>query len=409
MGALGAATLIPACGDPTAVLAQVTDVDTFSATMALWCDQPQPVTFDVLEADGTLLYRATAYIEAWGHAAVGLFGLRPGTRYLVSVESKDGGGDGPLAFTTLPAVDDPAPLRLLVGADIDPDPAYASAIFDTAADLAPDLIVSLGDWPYADNYRVSTRADYEYAHLQARVAPALRRWRSSAAILAIYDDHEFANDWDGQARAEQPARHEAALAAWDAWFPRTRPGPRYQSWRWGALVELFILDTRAFRSANAAVDGPDKTMLGAEQRAWLIDAVRASTAAFRIIATSVPLDFGNGDDHWAAFAFERDAILDALAAAQVPGVLFVSGDQHWFAAHRHAHGVREFQVGPMARGVLPPPAAAPGVLTRALEFNVGVIDVDATDGPRLRFRALGATGTVLHEESFTPADLTVGA
>ena len=66
--------------------------------------------------------------------------------------------------------------------------------------------------------------------------------------------------------------------------------------------------------------------------------------------SSVPLDFGNADDHWAAFAFERDAILGELAAARLPGMLCLSADQHWFAAHQHRDRVREFQVGPLSRG-----------------------------------------------------------
>ena len=93
-------------------------------------------------------------------------------------------------------------------------------------------------------------------------------------------------------------------------------------------------------------------------RAWLIDGVTRSTATFKIIFTSVPLDFGIGIDHWAAFTTERNQLFDAFAG--VPGVLFVSGDQHWFAAHQHARGIREFQVGPLARGVIEPGRMAQG-------------------------------------------------
>ncbi|NUO53717.1 MAG: hypothetical protein HOV80_33125, partial [Polyangiaceae bacterium] len=100
---------------------------------------------------------------------------------------------------------------------------------------------------------------------------------------------------------------------------------------------------------------------------------------------------------------ERDLILDAFAHAQTSGVLFVSGDQHWFAAHVHRHGIREFQIGPTATRLFAPPPAEPGVLHRALERNFGLIDVGSRG---LRFRAIGPRGT-LYDETFTPDGLQI--
>jgi phosphodiesterase/alkaline phosphatase D-like protein len=195
------------------------------------------------------------------------------------------------------------------------------------------------------------------------------------------------------------------MQVWDEMFPLfggTTGEVRYRSWRWGAHLECFLLDCRRFRSANAMPDGAIKTMLGDVQRAWLVDGVQRSTATFKVVFTSVPLDFGDGDDHWAAFAFERDAILGELVG--IGGVLFVSGDQHVFAAHRHAHGVREMQVGPLCRGIGTPLRTAPGVLFREGRLNFGLIDVDATS---LVFSAVGAGGEVFYKETLSVSDLTV--
>jgi phosphodiesterase/alkaline phosphatase D-like protein len=108
---------------------------------------------------------------------------------------------------------------------------------------------------------------------------------------------------------------------------------RYRSWRWGQHLECFLLDTRRFRSANDAVDSAAKTMLGGPQEAWLADALARSTATFKLVCTSVPLDFGIGNDHWATFQTARQRLFDAAATPR--GVVFVSADQHWFASHRH--------------------------------------------------------------------------
>jgi alkaline phosphatase D len=204
-------------------------------------------------------------------------------------------------------------------------------------------------------------------------------------------------------RTVEASRYAAAMQVWDEFFPvRGASGEiRYRAWRWGANVECFLLDCRRFRSANAALDGDAKTMLGATQLAWLVDGVKRSTATFKLVFTSVPLGFGDGNDHWSSYVYERTKLFDAFAG--VPGILFVSADQHWFATHRHARGIRELQVGPLCRGIGMPHTLSGDVLFRSAQYNFGVIDVDAT---ALTFSGVGHDGTVFYKETLTPEALT---
>jgi phosphodiesterase/alkaline phosphatase D-like protein len=224
------------------------------------------------------------------------------------------------------------------------------------------------------------------------------------------------NNWDASTWARDPARVVAGLAAWDEWFPIRGAGPdpadpraavRYRRFSWGPLVDAFVLDCRRFRAASADADGPDKTMLGATQRQWLIDGVTGSAAPFKLIFTSVPLDYGYVEEHWGVYTHERDQILAALRDAGTEGVLFLTADQHWFASHRARFGARELQVGPLARGMpaLPPPV--PGVLAQVRAYNFGRIEIAPGDPPRLTFRAIDAGGALLYEEAFAPADLAL--
>ena len=231
----------------------------------------------------------------------------------------------------------------------------------------------------------------------------MQRLFEGLPVRAIYDDHEFRNDWNPAFVASEPTRYAAAMQVWDEFFPvRGATGEvRYRSWRWGAHAECFLLDCRRFRSANAAPDDAAKTMLGAPQLAWLIDGITRSTATFKIVFTSVPLDYGHGVDHWSGFTTERRVLLDALVG--VPGVVFIAADQHCFAAHEHAHGVREFQVGPIARGVITPPPAVPGVRFRSLQLNVGILDISSD---HLTVSGLGADGEVFFREELSPEILT---
>jgi alkaline phosphatase D len=293
-----------------------------------------------------------------------------------------------------------------VSADCDPNPAFASDLLAHLAAADAELYVSLGDFPYTDNGPPAIDVpSYRARYAELLTLPAVRAWLQTVGVMAIYDDHEFRNNWDAHFVAVEAARYAAAIQVWDEWFPlRDVVGEiRYRRWRWGAHVEGFLLDTRRFRSADDAPDDANKTMLGQAQRQWLLDGLAASAATFKLIFTTVPLDFGTGNDDWTSFATERDAIFAAIVAAKVTGVLFISGDQHYFASHRHAHGVREFQIGPLARGLGTPGPMAPGVLYRSIQYNAGIIDVTAD---ALTFAGLGADGTRFHEETLTVADLT---
>ncbi len=338
-----------------------------------------------------------------GLGSIDVGGLDPDTAYEVTTLSAVG-PLGPNLVRTSPRDDDPRAVRIAVSGDYDPSPLFESDLVEHILDTAPEVFVSLGDFPYTDNGPVAiTVSEYRARHAALRTAPTGRRLIEGVGIRAIYDDHEFHNDWNPVFVAGEPERYAAAMQVWDEMFPIRDPvgDIRYRSWRWGANVEGFLIDCRRFRSENAAVDGPDKVMLGAAQRAWLIDGLRASTATFKLVFTSVPLDFGHGNDSWVAFTHERGLLLDALVG--IPGVLFLTADQHYFAAHRHAHGVREIMMGPLRRGIGEVGPIGPGVLFRHQDYNAAILDIHAD---RIEIVGLGATGDEFYRETLTIADLT---
>ena len=369
--------------------------------VAIWAARGEHATV-VIRSEGLEIERAeVALVDGLG--SVDISGLAPDRSYEVTTLSSVG-VIGPNLVRTAPADGDPRPVRFAVSADYDPAPFDESSMLDVLIAAEPELFVSLGDFPYTDNGPVAMTVDeYRRRHIDLRVSPPARALIESVGIRAIYDDHEFRNDWDPHFVAAEPQRYAAAMQVWDEMFPVRDPVGeiRYRSWRWGANVEMFLLDTRRFRSNNAAPDDADKQMLGTVQRAWLIDGVRRSTAAFKLVLTSVPLDFGINNDAWNGFRTERAMLLDALVG--VPGVLFVSADQHYFAAYRHAHGVREFQTGPLRRGPFDFGPGGPGVLFRYKGYNAGVFDVYPD---RIEVTGLGADGEAFYRETLTAEDLT---
>jgi phosphodiesterase/alkaline phosphatase D-like protein len=406
---IGTTSLIVGCGDNdeyrepgNSHAAFVVEPEADSFIVVVWSSIARTAAVEVQSGDDIVFSSVTELSHA---AAIDVSGLEAATNYQVTIICDSGVKLGPHHVRTAPRVDDTRSVRIAVSADIDPSPEFDTDLLKHLADASPELFVSLGDFPYADNGPdVAVTVDaYRQRYAETLTTPKLRTWLQTMAVRAIYDDHEFRNDWDEMFRIAEASRYAAAMQVWDEFFPvRGATGEvRYRAWRWGAHVDCFLLDCRRFRSANAAVDDAAKTMLGAEQRAWFLDAIKRSTAPFKLVFTSVPLDFGDGLDHWAAYTTERQQIFDALVG--VPGVLFISADQHWFAAHRHAYGIREFQVGPLCRGILTPHVFQPGVVFRSMQYNFGLIDVD---GEQLTFSAVGPDGEVFYKETLTGQDLT---
>ncbi len=388
----GASELVAAIFDPTPT----------ALLVAIWSPDASEVDIEVTQGE-TIVAADTVELGKGGVGALDVTGLLPDHAYEIAF-SCGGTQFGPCRARTAPADDASGLVRIAISADFDPSPEFDSDLIEHVLAAEPQLYISLGDFPYTDNGPIAqTVSEYRSRHADLRTAPAARRLLEGVGIRAIYDDHEFRNDWDTARAATEAERYAAAMHVWDEFFPvrGAVDDIRYRSWRWGRNLECFLLDCRRFRSSNAAIDDAAKTMLGATQLAWLIDSVRRSTATFKLVLTSVPLDFGEGLDHWSGFTTERTRLLDAMVG--VPGVLFIAADQHYFASHRHAHGVREFQVGPLARGVFAPGRVAPGVLFRSHQYNAGLVDVMSD---RLVIRGIGPDGMRFYEEELTVEDLT---
>jgi alkaline phosphatase D len=345
-----------------------------------------------------------------------LAGLAPGTAYQYVVELEHGSVVGPYRFRTAPAPDADAALHFVWSADVDLSSEFESPIFASMSDSGADFFVSLGDWPYADNPPAAyTVEEYRDRHRRVRAADKVQDMLRALPVYAIYDDHEARNNWDGRFRVEEAERIANAVTAWDEWFPlqATRSGEsrHYRAWRWGRHAELFMLDTRCCRSANKDLDGPAKTMLGAEQKQWLVEALRASQATFKIVFTSVAL-IGNSPDDWSAFVYERDQLLGELAAAGISGLMALTGDGHIFSATvLPAWGLREFMAGPLARHPrdLDPPD--PTILAQYKGFNYGEVRVilDPPGPPTLEIVCRDAQGNARFRDVFRASALTLTA
>jgi len=250
--------------------------------------------------------------------------------------------------------------------------------------------------------RADTLPQYHARHRYNREDAAYQRLLARTPTYAIWDDHEVRNDFSGPTEPLMPAGRQAFIDYWPLIPPADDPTRLYRRARWGRLLEVFILDTRQYRSPNTDRDGPAKTMLGAAQRRWLVDAVAGSPAVWKVVVSSVPLSVPTGRtvrrDSWTAagifgltmddatgFATERDAILKEMRARGVKNLVFTVGDVHHAEMIRHepqpGFVFHELVAGPLSAGTGRPRPLDETLNPRSLFsyggiYNFGEVTVD---------------------------------
>ena len=335
--------------------------------------------------------------------SIPLEGLEPGTRYRYHILVDAPGraampSRGTIAkqgeFTTLPDPATSVPLTFAWSGDLGGQHRCRQGprgypIFDQIRAHRPDFFVFLGDTIYSDDvcpvppnepgadFKATTLAEYRARQRYQRGAQALRRFLDDIPVYVTWDDHEVKNNFSGPFESQMPAGRQALREYWPIRMVEGDPHRLYRKIRYGADVEMFLLDTRQYRSKNADLDGPAKTMLGAQQLKWLLDELRKSDATWKVIVTSVPLSISKGGrgpvpgyDGWAGgpdgtgFERERQVIVDAILANMVKNVVFLAADVHYVQANRYDpnnDGVPdfyEFVAGPLSAmpGRLTPPS-----------------------------------------------------
>jgi alkaline phosphatase D len=224
-------------------------------------------------------------------------------------------------------------------------------IYPSMLALDPKFICLTGDLVYYDSdapRAVSpalARLHWERMFSLPRLVATLR----ATSTYWLKDDHDtLTNDtWPGQkagtltfAGGQEIFRQQAPMG-----------GAIYRTYRWGRDLQIWITDGRDFRSPNTMPDGPEKTIWGAEQKAWFKRTVQESDATWKVLVSPTPLvgpDRENKKDNHAnaVFAHEGDEIRGWIRD-QVPDHFFVvCGDRHWQYHSVHpATGVQEFSVG----------------------------------------------------------------
>lgn len=453
-------------GDAPAITHGPLSGDVMAETAVLWAraNQPGKIRFtispdpDFVEGVIAVSVDVDEAADFVGEALVE--GLTPGTPYLYQAILDNGDESSELVqgyLVTAPAPDEAAPFSFtfsacLGGQGYCRDPESGWVIFDVMQAQDPDFFLITGDTVYVDSACNAPanvpgaegpytdlegfRARYRY-HLED--AP-YANFLAQTPVYATWDDHEVIDDFSGTAvnRLNPELVADGVTAFFDYW-PLQRQAddtPQiYRSFSYGAYADVILLDTRSYRDPNVNWDPnprtlTPKTMLGADQFAWLQETLLDSTAVWKFIVTSVPLSYPtgfpqpevDGRDSWANYTeksgYETEllALLFFIESQDIDNVIFITGDTHWPFALSYdpdrdgAANFYEFGASPMSALTLPPvekpdPTFNPTVLYAEGEFagtlfNFGHVSIDE-DG-QLTFRILDWEGTERYALTVAP-------
>ena len=219
---------------------------------------------------------------------------------------------------------------------------YPAGYFHVYKEIAKqdvDVVIHLGDYIYEygmggyateeavemgraladdNSLEIIRLDDYRKRYALYRLDADLQAAHQRHPFIVIWDDHELANDtWEKGAENHQSdtegdflERKLAALAAYFEWMP-IRPIDDqhikiYRQFDFGTLVQLTMLDTRII-ARNVQLDyanymtatgldiakfqadliNPARTLMGVEQRNWLLQKLQQSTATWNVLGQQI--------------------------------------------------------------------------------------------------------------------------
>ena len=392
-------------------------------------------------------------------------GLQPNTQYWFRFKKDLDNGTTVVSdtgtFKTAPAANDAANVKL--GYTGDSDTTLLNGVpavndFKTLQALQndnTDAWIYLGDTIYSDSsFRpggpATTLAQYRQAYHDGRSYANLRNLLESTSTYPLMDDHEVVNDYT--AATVDPARYAAGRQAFLENMPIRETGllhdpscagdPLYRKYSWGSSVDMFVLDERSCRSAEAvaacqndlaptlppaarqvfpfnlfltpnpppgclaALNSPSRTLLGPVQKAQFKQDLLNSTAQYKLVVNEDPIQqfFVLPYDRWEGYGADRSEILNFIRNNGIDNTLFLTTDTH-ATLQNHVAIDRFTDPGTIADEMVTGPIATTTFQNEVLN-QAGPVGLFAVNTALNAFTGIQCRN--LNQNSYATVDVTAG-
>ncbi|HEC44739.1 MAG TPA: hypothetical protein ENI20_18130 [Bacteroides sp.] len=236
--------------------------------------------------------------------------------------------------------------------------------FETIAEMNPDFFIGNGDNVYYDHppsHKAKTQQELRADWHRQFAMPRIREMFSHVPTYWLKDDHDHRFDDSDTVKANKKfgplPSHELGVKTFLEQVPVVDPEEEnpvtFRTIRVNALLQLWMLEGRDYRSPNAISDGPEKSIWGETQKEWLKSSLLESNAVFKILVTPTPMVGPDGaskiDSHvnLDGFRNEGDEFFKWLKKNGFlkENFYIICGDRHWQYHAIHPSGFEEFSCG----------------------------------------------------------------
>ena len=292
-------------------------------------------------------------------AKLELKNLSPGTEYALKVEGRPSGrGQSSVevlgSFKTAPSRESGAPVKFVLVTCHDfprrDDLINGHHIYPAMLDhVNPDFLVHAGDIEYYDKpfpwAKTEALAYYKWDRLFG--LPNFREFYRQVPAYFMKDDHDLLRNDSVPGDTYGELTWNRGIEIFNETFPMgDRP---YRTVRWGKDLQIWLMESREYRSPNKSPDGPNKTIWGDKQKEWFFDTFAASNATFRIVINPNPIvgpDREKKKDNHANsnFTYEGDELRAFIGSQR--NAFILNGDRHWqYVSVDEKTGAREYSCG----------------------------------------------------------------
>lgn len=207
------------------------------------------------------------------------------------------------------------------------------AVFDVIAEIDPLQYLIVGDLHYGD-IGLDDFGEFRRVMDLTLEQPAQSVLYRKTSMAYVWDDHDFGSNDAGGSSLSRAAASRSYRAHVPSYPLADDDASVYQAYTIGR-VRYILTDARSSRDDVDRPDDKNKSMLGQQQKEWLLAEFAAAVDEYPVVVWVNPvpwIDDSVGSDRWGGYTTERREIANEIDRLGLTDqLIMLSGDSHMVA------------------------------------------------------------------------------